>query len=650
VPRARILGLAVLVAIPFAPAAGRASTPSLIVFSADRAPLVSSVIYRLDPNGNRVDLSQSGFDALEPVVSPDGKKVAFFSFRNSEPGQGARIFEVDADGTKLRDMAPALTETPEAGEVAWQPHGDRLAAIAQSTINGPFTLWILRWGHRPIRLVSGGGFGGGSGTTRESSWSPDGRVLVAWSGYKWRAFSPSGRRLWTHESKDWGGCCRSIASWSAHGLLAITTQQKLRVYDESGHTGFKARLPPGRISPPSWSPSGREVAVVAGSTVEVRTAGGRLVLRRRVPVLNPQKQSSVAWAGDRRLVAGIPGKGPQEGVDVRTGKLWNASNQWFDPRSADGKLAAVTSGTGASFAIGVAHVGGGPNTLYGPGTDCGPTAAVNSLQFDGRSRSLVYTTACGSAFGLFSMAPDGSGVHEVTDIQPNVSDPVLSPDGTEVAYESAPLGNASCETDCGAEIRVANIDGTNVRVLAQPDACAEDGSPTWSPDGQTILFFKGYYSSPKSGACDGGPVELYTVPAAGGSPPHDLGVAGAGPAWGPERIAYVGEAGLTTANPDGSDPVVVASTGRPGAWSPDGRLAYLAGAYGTTVVVGSTQVQLPFAQVSSLSWSPDGTRFIVTAQKTLSDDSEPDVYTVNTDGTDPVRLTTGYDARGATWR
>jgi WD40 repeat protein len=258
VPRARILGLAALIAIPFAPAAGRASTPSLIVFSADRAPLVSERIYRLDPNGHRVDLGQSLAD--EPVVSPDGTKIAFFSFRNSVIGDGPQIFEMGIDGTMVRDMTPSLSG---GGSVAWQPHGDRLAAIGQGKINEPFTLWILRWGHKPIRLVSGVGLG----ATREPSWSPDGRVLVAWSGSKWRAFSPDGRRLWTHESNDWGGCCESSSSWSAHGLLAVTKEQKLRVYDESGNTRFKARLPKGRVGPPAWSPSGREVGFVTGGAL-----------------------------------------------------------------------------------------------------------------------------------------------------------------------------------------------------------------------------------------------------------------------------------------------------------------------------------------------------------------------------------------------
>lgn len=92
----------------------------------------------------------------------------------------------------------------------------------------------------------------------------------------------------------------------------------------------------------------------------------------------------------------------------------------------------------------------------------------------------------------------------------------------------------------------------------------------------------------------------------------------------------------------------VAKDGVQPTWSPDGRLAYRAGRFGNIVAVGSTQVTLPFASVTSLSWSPDGTRFVVTARRTIT--SPIDLYTIRTDGTDPVQLTENYDASGASWR
>jgi Tol biopolymer transport system component len=329
---------------------------------------------------------------------------------------------------------------------------------------------------------------------------------------------------------------------------------------------------------------------------------------------------------------------------VRTGTVRTASGRWFDPRSADGKLRIVTPKTGTNFAVGVAPVSGGPTDSYGQLPACGQdTPPVTSLQFVGRSRSIVYETVCTHPFyDLYSIAPDGTGLREISGIQPNAGAPALSSDGTQIAYTWAPPRGLS-----GSEIRVANADGTDARTLVSATSnCTSEDPPTWSPDGKTILYSEttiGFTS-----ACPGDPgSELYTIPAVGGAR-HDLGVAGSYPIWGPTRIAYAGPEGLTTANPDGSDPIVVATLSGVRAWSSDGRLAYMAFDPSPTVIVGSQPVQLPFVQVTSLGWSPDGTRFVVTAQKTKK--APLDLYTVKTDGTDWLRLTRNYDTLGASWR
>lgn len=425
-------------------------------------------------------------------------------------------------------------------------------------------------------------------------------------------------------------------SWSTHDLLAIVTRQQLRAFDENGHRRFAVRHEAeGHISPPAWSPNGKDVAFVAGDVAQVRTANGRLVLRKRLPSLDPKKPNTVAWAGNRRVVAGLAANGPQAGIDVRTGKFWNASSLWLDPRSADGTLAIVTPHAGANFSIGVEPVGGGPVTSYEALPQCGPfSPPAGSMQFAGRSRSIVYESVCPTPYPyLYAMNPDGSDLHELTGIQAPATGSALSPDRTEIAYGTS------------SGIGVANVDGADTRVLTTPAHCTYDDSPTWSPDGKTIL----YDEFPIGGKCESvrDRPELYTVAAAGGTP-QDLGVVGSDPAWGPTRIAYLGDTGLTTANPDGSDPTVVSTSAVAWAWSPDGRLAYTTGAGQTAVVVGGNTVRLPFASIRSLAWSPDSAHFVLTAA--IVGSSLPDVYTIGTDCSDPVQLTTGYDASSATWR
>lgn len=623
-------------------ASGHASPPSRIVFTADRAPSVVGEIYRLDPDGTLVDLSSSPFQDSGPVVSPDGRRVAFFSDRSG----AVSVWEVGTDGSGLVRVGPSLAPASTwqqdgrfgATSLAWQPGGNRLASVDGQT------LFMLQPGQAPLTaLVSQNGVGLGP-------WSPDGSVLVVWdhspglvaTGVAY-ALSPDGSRLWSVrnvESPLWAGFSGDTTqswSWSRRGLLALPIfagvwrHPTLRVYDESGRLRFALRGTSGR---PDWSPDGKHLAVMVGKHAEVFTAAGRRILRSRSGISRPTCRQ-VIWASNTRFIVGgfapyRPGVCRAFSVAVRTGKVSTASNLWFGtPLSADRKLAAVALSGGNQLPIGVRSTAGGVFRAYAQVAACG----VDSLQFAGSSPSLVYATSCLPPILLYSVAPDGSGLQQL--IAPaGIQQPALSPDGTRIASGNGYGG-----------IGILNSDGTQVQLTHPPTACTAPGgekvpyvdtSPSWSPDGTAIVFTRT--------GCAGFDSELYTVTVASGQVAR-IGIAGDHAAWGPSKIAYIAN-GVWTANPDGTNPTEVASSGRDPAWSPDGRLAYLTNS--NTVVVDSTPVQLPFTDVTSLAWSPDGTRFAVTA----STPTDPfDVYTVNTDGSNPVQVTQNYDALDlAGWR
>jgi Tol biopolymer transport system component len=88
-------------------AAAAPPTPP-IVFSADRAPSLSGEIYRLDADGRLVGLSNNPFADTSAVVSPDGRSVAFRSYR----GDGVYVAAVDGwacNGSRRRRLAPTST-------------------------------------------------------------------------------------------------------------------------------------------------------------------------------------------------------------------------------------------------------------------------------------------------------------------------------------------------------------------------------------------------------------------------------------------------------------------------------------------------------------------------------------------------------------
>jgi Tol biopolymer transport system component len=664
--RSSLVAVAVGAALALTGASGRSAAPSRIVFSADRAPTASGEIYRLDPSGHLVDLAPSPFQDSGPVVSPDGRRVAFFSERSG----ALSVWEVGIGGGGLVQVGPSLgPPNLSAGpiptwrayyvdplgdfgpQLAWQPHGSRLALVAAHPAVSTSAVYLLRPGQAPLSVFVSPDDG-----LHTPGWSPDGKVLLTWDFYGVvRAFSPSGRRLWTVRGvPDLGD---DHWSWSRRGLLAVPGGKGLRVYDERGHIRFAVH--PAVTSPDGisagelgWSPDGRLLAAIVNEhQLEVLTTAGKAVLRRRVG--GHATCDHVVWASKTRILVGA--YDPTNGrdipncrgisIDVRTGKRALMSSFWFGTRSADGKLEAVQT-QGRRVPLGSRPIAGGPERIYARVPGCPPDggfAYVTSLQFAGRGRSLVYASACDfPPTNLYSVAPDGSGLQQITHAFD--AEPALSPDGNRIAYSD------------GAGIGILDSTGSQVTLTSgQPKACgggvdgyqpAPDTSPAWSPDATTILFVRGC-NAPAA------PAPFYTVPATGGTP-HALGFVGSQPAWGPSLIAYAagglayGAGGIWTANPDGTQKVQIAANGSHPTWSPDGQLAYLTGSGNTTLVIGSQQTQLPFTAVTSLAWSPDGTRVVVTARTTST--GPFDVYTVSADGSNPIQLTHNYDALSASWR
>ena len=654
--------LVVAAAVAAGASASQAASPALIVFSADRAPFLSGEIYRIDSTGTSVDLSNDTAAVdTSPVVSPDGKHVAFLSNRSGQEG----TYEIGIDGSGLVQVAPTVSVS-EGAQLAWQPHGGLLAVATSSGV------WIVAPGHGPVRVPHATGLDGWvnlSSINQVPGWSPDGRRLAvtvpARHGYSNRelVFSARGHRLWQVRGLvgPWG------ATWSPHGLLAVPVggdragaRHSVAVYGKAGRLRFTVRL--GLPTPWAyWSPNGSRVAITSGHSLQVRTAVGRLLLRKGLK--NHVGWGDLMWVGNHRVVIGVYSSCACHavGIDVRTGKMSRASGRFDAPTSPDQKLALLRVPAGDEFEIQVAPTAGGPPQSYGHVPACESVdgaryADFGPVQFVPHRDSLVYASACSSPkTSLYSVAPGGGPVRRITAAGAMYWSPALSPDGSKIAYVTNRCAGLGCSS-VTSSIGVLNAEGSGEHLLHTPvrssPTCSGDydESPTWSPDGATILFGT---TTCNSGT---GMPELYTVPASGGAA-HDLGFRGYQATWGPSRIAYVGDAPsnapsgtfIWTAKPDGTDPIPVAgSSGASSpAWSPNGQLAYLRNT-SRKVVVGSSESTFPFASVLALAWSPDGTRLVVSARATAT--APPDLYSVNPNGSDPIRLTQNYDTGGVTWR
>lgn len=106
------------------------------------------------------------FDADEPILSPDGTRIAYVSARPKTP----QIYSSNLDGTDERVEAPAPPKTrvyhtsPD-----WSPDG-RMIAYQQQ--NGDFQVWVANRADHSVRKLTT------KGENEDPSWAPDARHIA----------------------------------------------------------------------------------------------------------------------------------------------------------------------------------------------------------------------------------------------------------------------------------------------------------------------------------------------------------------------------------------------------------------------------------------------------------------------------------------
>ena len=98
----------------------------------------------------------------------------------------------------------------------------------------------------------------------------------------------------------------------------------------------------------------------------------------------------------------------------------------------------------------------------------GASAAQSASSFP-TTGVLVFSNELSDAGTLFTIAPDGSGLRSLGELEGY--EPRWSPGGGLIAFSDG-------------RIRLVRVDGTGVRALTRPRYGATDSSPAWSPRGK----------------------------------------------------------------------------------------------------------------------------------------------------------------------
>jgi TolB protein len=260
----------------------------------------------------------------------------------------------------------------------------------------------------------------------------------------------------------------------------------------------------------------------------------------------------------------------------------------------------------------------GPRAPAAPARAVGGTRPPSCSPNCGTTQRIVFSAGPNFWGDIYTVAPDGTGLVQVTSGPDDDRSPSWSPDYGKIVF-----GRRSAYGQ-PVSLWVVNADGSGLHQLFADGPNTNDDEPTWSPDGSRILFTRWWIDAKNATHR-----ELFTVNANGGGLKQVT-------TWGQNADSYVSEPDYA---PDGSKIVYVRSS------FATGDHVYVANENGS----GATALTSGTGGNVNPAWSPDGTR-IAYEQYTPGKTYSSQIMAMNANGSGKTAITSNtFDAEDPSW-
>lgn len=474
--------------------------------------------------------------SMAVAVSPDGKWLAVDL-------QGS-LWVIPAKGGKATLITDYFND---ARQPVWSPDGKRLAYFAYR--DGGYDLWTVAPDGSDAKKLTNGAY-----DDREPAFSPDGKT-VAFSSDR-AGKGDAGYHIWTIDLASGAIAQRTggmgvedrMPTWSPDGAkiaYASTRGTASALYATTLATGFEEVLKEGKgkLDAPSWSPKGQLAYVASGpdgSWLEVdgtKVSGTENVFPFRVSWDAAGGYYYVSDGLIRRRagakLATVPFTAKLQATRpdyVRAKRDWDSPA----PRKAVGIVRAAISPDGrqiAFIALGDVYLmpssGGTPENLTRDG------AMDMDVAWSPDGKSLAYSSDKGGGLMQLWVRNLTSGKdRQLTTMDNQPLGAAWSPDGKRIAFIDVD-GRWGTAGVCVVDVATGTVTRIH-KTLEQP------GKPSWSADGKYVALANSYRYSRSFRE---GTNQVYLIPADGKGDPRwalpepNASIdtrAGGGPAWSPD--------------------------------------------------------------------------------------------------------------------